>query len=1790
MPLRKVKSIQFGILNPEEILKNSVFEVTHTDTYIAGQPKEYGLLDLRLGPVDSSYKCRTCNGNTKECPGHFGHITLAKPVYHEGFMKPIVDILHCICFHCCRLRIDPKSEAFKKFGKIRNPEKRLRAISLESRKKKVCDSVDAVDANGDVTGEGGGGCGSCQFTTITKDGLRIMAEYKDSDLKDVISHTVEKKQVLTAEKVHQKLKRMSNEDCEALGLNPKYARPDWMILTVLPVAPPHVRPSIQAGPAQTSLDDLTTLLINIVKANNNLKRQTESGASAHIISDFIMQLQRYVAALFNNKSKKPVTRKGGGELKSLSQRLKGKEGRIRGNLMGKRCDFTARSVITGDAHLNVDELGVPKSIATNLTFPEVVTKYNRARMHELVRRGPDEHPGARFILRNDGVRFDLRYVRRDTDRHLDIGYVVERHIQDGDVVVFNRQPSLHKMSMMGHRIRILPYSTFRLNLTVTSPYNADFDGDEMNMHVPQSLNAKAEVMELMMVPRNFISPQANKPVMGIVQDSLLACGLFSRRDAFLNKEMLMNLLMWVDTWNGVIPAPAILKPKELWTGKQVVSLFMPSVNLQQDAGGHDSKDDNGRISFRDTKVFIEKGEVFSGILCKKTVGSSAGGLIHTIMHEHGPEKTKGFIFTLQQIVTYWILHHGFTVGIGDCFATPEIFEVISDIITEQKQVVMGHVSKVQAGENYDVKTGMTVHDTFECNVQTALDVAREKSGNHADLNMTQRNNIKRMVTIGSKGQLTNIAQIVACVGQQSVVGKRVPFGFIQRTLPHFNKDDYGPESRGFVENAYLQGLTPQEFFFHAMGGREGLIDTACKTAETGYIQRRLVKAMESVMVQYDGTVRNSMGDVVQFVYGEDGIDATHIEQQKMDIVKMSDRELEKKFQFSNFNHVDFGVHMVPKVVDLIRSDGSVRDTLRQEFEELKNHRTHLRKNIFTTGGDNLSCYFPINLKRLIWGARKTFDIDPNRPSDLNPAEVVKKVSTLCEKLVIRPGDDPISKEVCETSSLLLSIFLKSTLASKRVIEEWRLDKKSFDWVLGECERRFMKSVVNPGEMVGALAAQSLGEPTTQMTLNTFHLAGVATKLTKGVPRLKELINAAKTIKTPSLIVKLQPQYSRDSEAAKKVQSEIEHLVLARVTMRTEIWYDPDVTTTIIKEDEEFLHGYYLLPEEVPQNLSPWLLRLVLDPTMVRGKSLTMQDIADAIAKNYSTDLHCVFTNDNDDNLIFRIRATTSEKGDDDDLGYDDEKSMRVYEDTLLNELTLLGIKGIPKVFLTEYHDTTVITPEGAYRSKEESPSEWMLETEGCALLKVMSMHQVQMEKVHSNNILEVLEVLGIEAVRLCLLQEIRSVFSSYVNYRHLAMLVDVMTYKGHIMAITRHGINRVKTGPLTKSSFEETVDMLLLAAAYAEKDDLRGVSGNIMLGQLVPMGTGCFDCVLDQEKLPDDLHFAPDDVSMMDGGMAYTPRYGGMSPPGSPSSPSSPSSPGNFMFSPMAGGTTPYHSSPEFRDLSPSSPSSPSYSPTSPSYSPTSPSYSPTSPSYSPTSPSYSPTSPSYSPTSPSYSPTSPAYSPTSPSYSPTSPSYSPTSPSFPPTSPSYSPTSPSYSPTSPSYSPTSPSYSPTSPSYSPTSPSYSPTSPSYSPTSPSYSPTSPSYSPTSPSYSPTSPSYSPTSPSYSPTSPSYSPSYTTPSGSYSPSSPSYSSSVSSPSYSPAYSPSSPSYSPPSPSYSPPSSSYTPEGGRPSKDDEKSASPSPGSSYTPTSPSYSPASPSYTPDSPSFTPSSPKQS
>ncbi|RLG86666.1 MAG: DNA-directed RNA polymerase subunit A' [Thermoprotei archaeon] len=853
-----IAAIKFGILSPDEIRKMSVTAVVSAETYDEdGMPISGSVMDPKLGVIEPGQVCPVCGNTLGTCPGHFGHIELALPVINVLFVRHIYDLLRATCRKCSRLKIPSEDMAryrvYLRKLKERYPLLALRFseyIKRRAIKTTVCPH-----------------CGEKQ-PKIKLEKPTTFYEVSE-DRREMVR--------LNPIVIRSRFERIPDEDLELIGYDPREARPEWMILTVLPVPPTTIRPSILLETGIRSEDDLTHKLVDIVRVNERLKEHISAGAPQIIIEDLWELLQYHVTTYFDNEVPgiPPGKHRSGRPLKTLAQRLKGKEGRFRGNLSGKRVDFSARTVISPDPYLSINEVGVPIEVAKILTVPERVTPWNIEELRRYVLNGPNKWPGANYVITPEGRRIDLRFVkdRKGVAESLAPGWIVERHLKDGDIVLFNRQPSLHRMSMMGHIVRVLPGRTFRLHLAVCPPYNADFDGDEMNLHVPQSEEARAEARLLLLVQEHILSPRYGGPIIGAIQDYISGAYILTSKATLLSREDVAELLA-AAKYVGEIPEPAILSPKKFWTGKQVASMFLPKdfnfrgrSNL---SAGHLRCDDEE--CFWDSYIVVKKGKLLMGVLDKKAIGSEQPeSMFHWLVKEYGTDYARLFMDTLFRAFIRILEKRGFTMRLDDVSIPEEAREEILDIVREAFKKIAELIDQYQRGVLEPIP-GRTVEETLEIRIMEVLAEARDTAGEVAARYLDLFNNAFVMARTGARGNILNLTQMAALLGQQSVRGERIWRGYSGRPLPHYESNDIGPLARGFVVNSFREGLAPTEMFFHAAGGREGLVDTAVRTSQSGYMQRRLINALLDLYVDYDNTVRAADRSIVQFVYGEDGVD------------------------------------------------------------------------------------------------------------------------------------------------------------------------------------------------------------------------------------------------------------------------------------------------------------------------------------------------------------------------------------------------------------------------------------------------------------------------------------------------------------------------------------------------------------------------------------------------------------------------------------------------------------------------------------------------------------------------------------------------------------------------------------------------------------------------------------------------------------------------------------------------------------------------------------------------------
>lgn len=853
---KRVGSIKFGCLSPEEIRKMSSTKIITADTYDDdGFPIDMGLMDPHLGVIEPGLRCKTCGHKVDECPGHFGHIDLAMPTIHVGFVKEIKKLLRSTCRVCGHLllpveaaeeRRDELESVEDLGGDVKVLRKMAKKTAKDAAKKPICPH-----------------CGEEQFkitldkpTTFREDGHK-----------------------LTSKEVRERLERIPDEDLVPLGIDPVSSRPEWLVLTALPVPPVTVRPSITLESGDRSEDDLTHKLVDVLRINQRLRENRDAGAPQLIVEDLWELLQYHITTYFDNQTSgiPPARHRSGRPLKTLVQRLKGKEGRFRSNLSGKRVDFSARTVISPDPEISINEIGIPYRAARELTIPVYATEANMEQLRDLVARGPnpdDEDgylPGVNYVIRPDGRR--IRVTERNAEtvaEGLELGYKVERHLMNGDIVLFNRQPSLHRMSMMAHEVKVMPWKTFRLNLCVCPPYNADFDGDEMNLHVLQSEEARAEAKILMRVQEHILSPRFGGPIIGAIHDHITGAFMLTHKDTSFTKSETLYILSKMD--HGSLPAPDKPEVRE-WTGKQIFSLLLPEdlsmifrASICRNCDTCDKEDCE-----RDAFVRVKNGKLLSGTIDEKAIGSFKGKILDRMARDYGTDKAQQFIDDLTRIAIGAIMVGGFTTGLDDEDIPQEARRQINEVLQEATQKVNEFVTAYREGI-LEQMPGRSLEETLEVEVMKVLGKARDEAGQIASRHLGLENSAVIMARSGARGSMLNLSQMAGCIGQQAVRGERLSRGYWNRTLPHFKKGDLGAQAKGFVRNSYKSGLSPTEFFFHSMGGREGLVDTAVRTSRSGYMQRRLINALEDIKLKQDGTVRNTADMIVQFRYGEDGVD------------------------------------------------------------------------------------------------------------------------------------------------------------------------------------------------------------------------------------------------------------------------------------------------------------------------------------------------------------------------------------------------------------------------------------------------------------------------------------------------------------------------------------------------------------------------------------------------------------------------------------------------------------------------------------------------------------------------------------------------------------------------------------------------------------------------------------------------------------------------------------------------------------------------------------------------------
>ncbi|KAK1761154.1 hypothetical protein QBC47DRAFT_335191 [Echria macrotheca] len=1362
--------------------------------------------------------------------------------------------------------------------------------------------------------------------------------------------------------VRAKLNWLFEKEQEILALvynakpRPRKSKPidaSMFFLDTLLVPPNRYRPEARMGDAQVTESPQNSLYKMVLKAASRVaetyraldsarrgaRDESERPVNITTLYNAFAQLQDAVNSLFD-KDKNPITGLAGKRNEDgIKQKLEKKEGLFRKNMMGKRVNYAARSVISPDPNLETSEIGVPPVFARKLTYPEPVTSHNFYDLRKAVINGPDKWPGAVAVENENGQLINLKSKTKEerttiawalvTHSSLDFrgtgrNKKVHRHMTNGDVVLMNRQPTLHKPSMMGHRVRVLPgEKTIRMHYANCNTYNADFDGDEMNMHFPQNEVARSEALFVADTDHQYISGTAGEPLRGLIQDHLSISVRLCNKDTFFNRGDFQQLIYsalrpergHITGERIQLVPPAIIKPVPRWTGKQVITTILKNIR-PVDAGDLWM---NGKCKLpgrswgwavEEGQVMIRDGEFVSGILDKSHLGPSSGGFIHSVHEVYGHSVAAKLLSCMGRLLTRYLAMVAFTCGMDDLRLTAKGEEDRKKKIQEAASIGLEVAAKYVSLEEQKPGAGDPLL------LERLEEVTRDdKKLENLDLLMNQRskdlsseitalclpaglekqfpkNHMQAMTTSGAKGSSVN-ANLISCnLGQQVLEGRRVPVMVSGKTLPSFKPYDTDVRAGGYIVSRFLTGITPQEYYFHHMAGREGLIDTAVKTARSGYLQRCLIKGMEGLKVSYDSTVRDSDGSVVQFLYGEDGID---ISKQKY----LTDFEFVLRNLESQLAQIRY------------REDGT---------QKLFEHRD----------------------------------------------EIIKLMKSAIKSSATRKPRDPVASELPPTAFAFATsekFFTKMMDYVKNNKDGLIKDKKAGSGESGLVNKKtaekvlaakYIKSLVEPGEAVGIVAGQSIGEPSTQMTLNTFHLAGHSAKnVTLGIPRLREiLMTASANISTPSMTLVLNEELS--NEDGEQFAKSISILPLADVTKEVSVRerVDRGISYSVAKTyqirlkffpEKEYRSTYAISKEDVLATVEKKFVPLLVgfvrkeikkranqsgSPAEVGVKVGTVEmarperegaapanedddddddggddDATNAKARANRSEAVSYGPNDDDDDAIQkqmdRMEVDSDDEEDEERQGFVDEgysgspepEDMRrdgesandflarsreanvknkneavarfradevggewvellLEYDVSMPKILMLNMvtQAVKKALIQQIQGlgkATFVSNEKIKNPRTGDNEETkVVHTEG-ANLRAMQQYgdYINPNRIITNDTAQVLEVYGVEAARNNVVKELGDVFKGHgigVDVRHLNLIGDYMTRSGGYTPFNRIGLTS-NVSPFTKMSYETTVGFLKDAVLDGDWDALATPSSRLVVGKLGTVGTGSFD-------------------------------------------------------------------------------------------------------------------------------------------------------------------------------------------------------------------------------------------------------------------------------------------------------------------------------------------------------------
>jgi DNA-directed RNA polymerase II subunit RPB1 len=1443
-----IDHVVFYPLGSEEIKKRSNVMITNKDTFKGDLPIEHGVYDSRLGTTDYSFRCGTCFNQKNECPGHEGSLELRYPVKSPLFRNILFKWLKIICFSC------GKPILKKTVSGIARDQVFTYYIKQSSKLTK-CQHCGAFHPK--ITKKK-----SEPFTFLiakTDVGTDEKEKEKGEDLtEELFNH-----------EILQIMERVDNSTVKLLGRN-LLTHPKKYVLSTISITPTPIRPDVKrAGSSRNVNSDLTILTKYVVECNNQLKESIPVDKK-----DITRDMRNKYAALdfyYNELVKGSNGSTGQISLRSstsracasIASRWPKKTGRLRKNLMGKRCRYMARSVLIGDAMLNIDEVGIPMQIATAITIPEVVCEFNRTKLLVYF-LNKSTYPGCTHIKKaSNNSLYKVEYM--DPKYQLQIGDTIYRHVIDGDIVNFNRQPSVLNSNIFGVRIKILNHSALskyaagslkdvkalRINVSNSKLANFDFDGDAVNAIFATSRVARLELEHLSHMKRFIVSDQKKSPVVGALQDFVSGASMLTESGILFDRLHAMEILATCQFHSSLKDWSLT---KDFYTGKELFSMILPSITIKGKKPTFYMKQFASEklniINYDkdDMSVLIEHGNLLSGTIDKATIGQgSNGSIIQVVNNDYSSEAAINVLYNIQQLVNQFLISKGFTVGIKDIALSDDTMKKIkvynAGLIRDANEVI----EKLDKGELIP-PLGISFDDFIELEQCNALE-----PGDGFTIPIIANSNIKknflaRMIFSGAKGSKQNFININGASGSQIIAGKRPVrnFGW-ERTSPYFTRYDMSPEANGYVSSSFVEGLTPEIMSFIAADSRFGTISGALSTSISGYQNRLSIKNLESIIADI---LHRSVKDdnIIQFLYAETAFDPAKLEQLKFLTMMCSKDEMEKNF------HTSFDD------INIIYHNDTVKKVLNDEFDQIIADRVLLRKifisyEIINQGksiANEESTLFPINIERII----NSINVDKEKTSNsFDPVKAINSVKELINDLPFIYFHPQVKKKYkaprhVEKALTFIKIAIRSYLSTKKLITN-RVSNTTLNKIIDKIKNILSRVLIDPGRAIGILAAESISEHATQYVLDSKHRAGGggSTK-TETLVRIREILNTYPTnkMKNPSMLIHLKPEYETKKEEVEKIAKHFEELQFSKYTILTQVFYEEfeHPVHSKYKHESGMIKKFmeYMTIAFPPSDLINWCIRFELNREEMIFDSMDLETIVNSL-KDKEPNIFIVHSSENTEgNIILRcyFRISAFKKN----SQINDQEIITKVAD--LKKIVLRGISGIKSAYVID-NVKSVIDPE---TDKMIIKKTYVIETSGSNLEEILLDSRVDQYRTQTDSIVEMENMFGIEYARNKIITELCKNIPS-VYYDHMTVMADEMAFLGKITAIQKSGLQaREKNNICLQLSFQFPIQVIENAAVNVVKDQITGISGPLVLGQMPKIGTFYNSIIINQDFIKEN--------------------------------------------------------------------------------------------------------------------------------------------------------------------------------------------------------------------------------------------------------------------------------------------------------------------------------------------------